>query len=219
MRCLVIGLNALGRTLALELSAADNEVTVVDREEIRIGRIAERVHRALVMDANDRTALASIDVPSFDEIVVCMSHQFDCAQIAIYLLARVFDHRSVTGFATTMERRTILQKIGARRVISPGIFQARNLAVAVTDPLLEHFTFVSETQGTAEVVLDGPLRLTTDDLRTLFGARIRLVGHRRAGEPAYALATESEIELAKGDSILVFGEPAALGRFVRRQLS
>ena len=220
---LVIGLSSLGRTLALELVRLGAEVTVADHTAERIDRIKNRVEAALTLDSTDRHAIETLDVARFDHVIVCMAQQFEVAERTTLALLDC-GARAVTNVATTSQRGEILRIIGAQRVLTPGLLQARNLAVELTEPTIASFWFVSEEQGMAAVPVPGPVELSAADLPGFFGPKVRYVAVARRTEeadetPAYEPGGADGVNLLAGDSLLVFGRPTDIAQFVKKTLS
>ncbi|MCA9320029.1 MAG: NAD-binding protein [Planctomycetes bacterium] len=222
---LVIGLNTMGRTLARELVRRGSKVTVVDRDRDRTRRIMDEVDHALTFDSTDRRALETLDIAAFDRVVVCMGHAFEAAERTTLALLD-FGARSVVNTATTSQRRDILLEIGAHQVLTPGLLQARNLAVELVETTIDSFFFVDHDLGLAEVRLESPLGLDEAALSGVFGPKVRYVGFRRkpaasTDEPAparNAIELGAPNSLVPGDSVLLFGDPAAVARAARKHL-
>ena len=72
----IIGLGQFGSELARSL-APGAEVLALDRDEDRVGRIVNEVHRALVIDASDSAALNSVVTAGIDEAIVSMGDNLE----------------------------------------------------------------------------------------------------------------------------------------------
>ena len=172
---LVIGLNAMGRALTQELSRRGAKVTVADRDDERIGRHKDLVSAALCLDTTDRNALTVLEVEQFDHVIVCMSHRFEEAERSTLALHDL-GAKGVTNFATTKGRSDILYAIGAERVVTPGLLQARNLAVTLCEELIESFWFVGDEQGMAEVLVRHELELSAETIGGINRGKVRYPG-------------------------------------------
>ena len=93
---LVIGLGRFGEYLSLRLAELGNEVMVVDNDEHKIDRIADRVTSAQVGDCMDSEVINSLGVRNFDVCFVCIGENFQ----------------------SSLEITSLLKEAGARWVVS-----------------------------------------------------------------------------------------------------
>ncbi|HGY91635.1 MAG TPA: TrkA family potassium uptake protein [Planctomycetes bacterium] len=221
---LVIGLNTMGRTLARELVRRGAEVTAVDKDRDKTRRIMQDVDHVLAFDTTDRRALGSLPIHDFEQIVVCLGHAFEAAERTTLALED-FGAQSIINMATTGQRRDILLAIGADRVLTPGLLQARNLAVELTESLIDAFWFVNREQGLAELTLRTAVELRRDEVDRFFGDKVRFVGVRppmepdddpRKGGPLFSMP--SDLVLDAGQRLLLFGQPDDIARVARKRL-
>lgn len=220
-RILVIGLGTVGRSLVEELRVRDCEVSVVDLDPARVERVKEDVELAVVMDCTDLNALEEIKAASYDHVVVCLSSSFEAAERTTL---RLEDQgaRNVINVAKTRQRGEILRKVGSTRVVMPGLLQARNLAVELCDDLIASYRWIDSAVGLVEIKLSERLILQGDELDEAFGEGNRLVAVGRPnadGETRFDGRLGDRVEVAEGESLLIFGEPEAVARAVRKRLS
>jgi Trk K+ transport system NAD-binding subunit len=222
---LVIGLNAMGRTLARELARRGGSVTVADASESRVSRIKNEVKAALVIDTTDKAALADLHAERFDHAVVCMGHQFESSELTTLALRDV-GARSVTAVATTKQRRDILRALGATTVVTPGLDTARNLAVELAEESFESFQYADARKGFGTVVLARRQKIDAELVEGMRALGVNLVAVKQrasvAGsdeEPTFAMPAPQGTALAQGDRVLLFGAPDDIVRAVKKKLA
>ena len=208
---LVIGLNTLGRTLARELVRRGAKVTAVDRDRDMTRRLMNEVDQILCFDAADRRALETLPIKTYDHVVVCMGHAFEAAERTTLALCEL-GAEAITNVATTSQRRDILEMIGAQRVMTPGLLQARNLAIELTEPAIAAFWHVGPDAGVAEVPLTGIA--TMGQLPA--SERVRCIGGRRSGHEDFVVGDGATFQA--GDHLIVFGEPSEIVQWARRHV-
>lgn len=133
----VVGLGQFGTELALEL-AKTCEVLALDRNEELVYALADRVQRALVLDAKDHAALKQVVTPDFDEAIVSLGESVE-ASILCTLHLKKIGVKMIRAKATSEDHAAILQAVGAKEVIFPERETARRLAAKIIHPnLLEY---------------------------------------------------------------------------------
>lgn len=125
---LVIGLGRFGEYLSLRLAELGNEVMVVDNDEHKIDRIADRVTSAQVGDCMDSEVINSLGVRNFDVCFVCIGENFQ-SSLEITSLLKEAGARWVVSKADREIHAKFLSKIGADAIIHPERDMALRAAV------------------------------------------------------------------------------------------
>ena len=125
---LVIGLGRFGEYLSLRLAELGNEVMVVDNDEHKIDRIADRVTSAQVGDCMDSEVINSLGVRNFDVCFVCIGENFQSSLEITSLLKEHGAHRVVSKADRDIHAKFLL-KVGADYVVTPERDMAQRTAV------------------------------------------------------------------------------------------
>ena len=125
---LVIGLGSFGRHLAGRLLDLGNEVMILDRDEERVARLAQRATAACVGDCQDEQVLASLGVGNFDACFVCVRDDFQCSLEATAIL-KDLGAQFVVARADREQQIKFLKKIGADHVIHTEMDMAHRVAM------------------------------------------------------------------------------------------
>lgn len=117
MRVLVVGAGYVGSLLAAKLSEAGHSVTVVDKDEERVAKLAQSRYdvEAYARDATDPSFYEEIQVESYD-VVVAVTDK-DEVNVFVALLARMRGVDRVYVRARNPETARMLEMLGIRGVI------------------------------------------------------------------------------------------------------
>jgi trk system potassium uptake protein len=115
---LVIGLGRFGSAAARELMRLGHEVLAVDSDEATVNEIAPDVTHAVQVDASDMDALKAIGAGEFDHAIVAISSAAEPSIFATMALKQL-GVGNVVAKAGSVLHGTILQRVGANRVVYP----------------------------------------------------------------------------------------------------
>lgn len=208
---IVIGIGQFGESVVRTLAAEGCEVVAIDRTEDRIQDVKDFATQALVLDATDEKALASLGIADVDVVVIGIGRDLQASTL-VALLCKELGAKLLVAKAVNRQQGKVLEKIGVDRVVYPeteiGARVAKSLASA---NILEHVQ-LSANVSIAEVV--SPERfwdrtLAELNLRAKYG--INVIALKR--KTTTAKGTEEYLEqfpapedvILKDDLLLVFG--------------
>lgn len=116
---LVIGLGQFGMSLARGLAEQGSEVLAVDTSEQHINEIAPFVSDAVILDAMDEEALASVAPDKRDTCVCAIGDDFREGSIIVTALLKQLGAKYIISRATNALHSRILSLVGAHEVVSP----------------------------------------------------------------------------------------------------
>lgn len=146
----VIGLGRFGEALALQLYALGEEVLAIDMDEGIVDRIADRVTRAVAADARDPEILKRLGVENFDRAIVAVGSDL-AASALITMNLKALNIPFILCKARDSTYRTILEKLGANRVVIPEREMADKLALGLTHTGVMEFIELSDEYGIVEM--------------------------------------------------------------------
>ncbi len=209
---LVIGLGRFGGNLATTLAEMGNEVLVVDEEEERVQKIADRVTHAVVGDARDEQVLRSIGPRNFDCVVVALSMDMQSSTL-VTLMLKEMEAKHIVSKAQSEIHMRILQKVGADLVVFPekdmGMKVAQRLAMNnIIDyiELSDEFSIV-EVRTPAKWVGKSLKEL---DVRRAFGINILAVKHQ--GDGRIDISPDPAAKLMPEDVLVLIGSTEDITR-------
>jgi trk system potassium uptake protein len=115
---LVIGLGRFGSAVARELHALGHEVMAIDASERIVNEVAPSVTHAVQLDAADENALRAAGAADFEHAVVSISSALEASIFAVMAL-RNLGVRNIIAKAASPLHASILERVGANRVIQP----------------------------------------------------------------------------------------------------
>ena len=146
----VIGLGRFGAELATRLYACGEEVMVIDTNEQLIDKIADRVTRAVTADARDADVLKKLGVENFDRAIVAVGSDLAAsALITMHLKALNVPYIMCKAHDDTY--KSILEKLGADKVIIPEREVADKLALGLTHAGVMEYIELSQEFGIVEM--------------------------------------------------------------------
>ena len=83
---LVIGMGRFGRSIATELYQMKHDVLIIDELEENISDIVDQVTDAIIGDAKDEAVLRSLDIYSFDSVIVAMAGNIEDSVLTTIML-------------------------------------------------------------------------------------------------------------------------------------
>jgi trk system potassium uptake protein TrkA len=198
----IIGLGQFGSELARSL-ASKAEVLALDQDEDRVNRIADHVHRALMIDASDSAALASVVTDQIDEAIVSMGTNLEGSILCTLHLTHI-GVKKIRVKAANEEHAEILRLVGASQTISPERETARRVAARIVHsnlldivPLAEDYRVI-RTEAPPSFAGKSLAEL---GLRSKFGAFVIAVKDRDNGRftflpgPDYRVCAEDILTL------------------------
>ena len=205
----VIGLGAFGSVVAAELARLGNQVMGIDKDPRRVAALAEQLPASLILDATDEGALREAGVDRYDVGLVSIGNNLESNVIAAMNL-RLVGVGTVWAKADNRTHHRILSKIGADRVVMPGLEMGRHTAQMLNNPAVQDY--VSLGNGYSVVNLMIPHRLSGRTLSQLNpGPGIEILGMMRGTE--YRDIRGEDPVLQANDRILLLGKRVDLTTF------
>jgi trk system potassium uptake protein TrkA len=128
---LIIGLGRFGSSVAHTLTEGGYSVVGIDQSEEKTQRASEEIADVIKCDATDADILESIDIPSYDAVIVCIGEKYIQNSILVTLLLKEKGAKKIIAKAGTKTQGRVLQKVGADIIVYPekdmGERVARNL--------------------------------------------------------------------------------------------
>ena len=209
MQILVVGLGRFGRNLALALSEGGHVVIALDRSERAVQSVAQRVDHAVEGDATNESVLREVGAPDVDLAVVAMADVEASVLITTHLknlkVPRVF------AKASSDVHRTILDRVGADRVVFPERDMAIRLAQSVGAPGMVDYLELLPHLGIAEIKVSPNFvgqTIARLNLRARFGVNVLVI--KRGGE--LVVMPELTERLRMGDVLVVVGQDEQLAK-------
>lgn len=200
---IVLGLGRFGSSVAIQLSRMGHEVLAVDSDENLVQAIAPHVTQAVQVDATDESALAGLDVGSFDAAVIAIGTNTRDS-ILVTVLCKEAGVPLVVAKAVDELHAKVLRKVGADRVVFPERDMGQRVARALDTPNIIELIELSGEHRIAEVYAPEKWcgrTLVDVNVRRNYG--LSIIGIRRGGE--FLASPGADMTLRRGDILLVLG--------------
>lgn len=205
----MIGLGAFGSVVALELARFGNQVLGIDKDPRRVSMLADQLPSVAILDASDEGALREAGVDRYDVGLVSIGNDLENSVIAAMNL-RLIGVGTIWAKAESRTHHRILSKIGADRVILPGLEMGRHAAQMLNNPAVQDY--VALGNGFSVVNLMVPQRLSGRRLSDLeVDDGIEVLGMMRGTE--YRSTRDDDPLLQTNDRLLLLGKRVDLTRF------
>jgi len=127
----VIGLGRFGESVARTLETLGHEVLAIDKSEEKVQKIADFVTTAIKGDAQNEDILRSVDIASYDAVVVAMAQSVE-ANILVNMLLKDLGVKYIVAKAQSTLHGKVLEKIGVNKIIYPEWDMGERVARALT---------------------------------------------------------------------------------------
>lgn len=207
----VIGLGIFGSTVANELTRFGNHVIGVDKNDLAVSTMVEKISQAMIVDARDDGALREAGLGDCDIALVAMGDDLESSILAVMNL-KLIGVPVVWAKARTKTHHRILSKLGVDRVIHPELEVGQHIAQVLHNPMVRDY--VSLGNGYHVVNFRIPESLegrSLSDLPHTKDFNLRCVGVMRGTE--YLGQDGSDFQLQSDDLLLLLGQRKDLQDF------
>lgn len=146
----VIGLGRFGSSVAKTLSEKGKEVIGVDNREQIVQEMSEVISQAVCVDAKDEKALKALGIQDVDVAVVAIGDLE--ASILITLMLKELGVKEIVAKAATDDHKSVLEKIGATRIIMPERDMGQRIGSALVTPQVLDHIGLSADSSIVEIV-------------------------------------------------------------------
>jgi len=146
----VIGLGRFGVGLANTLLGMGYDVLALDVDEERVQAVASQITRAIHADATDEAVLRGLGIDKFDVAIVSMGSDIEHSVLTTILL-RKLGVPLIVARADNELHGTILDKIGADKVIYPEREMGTRVAHALTLTSVLDYMSIAPSYGVAKI--------------------------------------------------------------------
>lgn len=204
----VIGLGRFGSEVARQLYRCGCEVLAVDLKSELVQQIAPDVTHAAVGDSCDKEVLKMLGVGEFDCAVVAIGDDL-AASVLVTVNLKELGVPYLVCKAHDDVHRTVLEKLGADRIVIPEQENAARLAKSLSSPNLLDYIELSDEYSIVEMPAPNDWvgkNLKELNVRAKLGVNILAV--RRNGK--MDVSPSAEFAFDNGDIVVVLGDTRAL---------
>lgn len=199
----VLGLGRFGSAVAQELTRLGHEVLAVDVSAKSVQENADHVTYAAQADITDLDALKGLGLDAFDTAIVSASGDLQVSILATVHLSSLGIRRIVAKAANELHG-SILQRVGASRVVYPERETGYRVAHSFAAPSVSDYLDAAPDYGVARIAVDSTWvgkRLDELDLQGTCGLTAVLIS--RGGDVIADPAPSTRLQ--PGDELIVHG--------------
>jgi len=139
----IIGLGTFGSKTAISLAEKGVEVLAIDKNEILVEKIKDRVAHAVNLDVTDERSLRSVNISDVDTALVAIGDHIDMSIMATAMLRKLGVGRVISR-ATSLLHEHVLREIGASEIIKVEEDMGEIIAGKIAAPyILESYNFAA----------------------------------------------------------------------------
>jgi trk system potassium uptake protein TrkA len=199
----VLGLGRFGQAVARELTRLGHEVLAVDASERVVQEVLPDVTHAAQADVADEDALRELGLRDFHTVVIAITSNLEASILATALVRRLGVGRILAKAGSPLHG-SILQQVGATRVVYPELETGMRVAHSFAAPAVQDYLDVAPGYGIAKAPI--PLSAAGKSLGDV-GSRadhgVTVLALHRSGE--VTLNPPPGELLQAGDELIVAG--------------
>jgi len=213
----VIGMSSFGYYVARALAEAGEEVLAIDSKEEAIHQIMPYVHKSIIANATDRSALREAGIEGVDAAIVCLGDRID-ASILATLHLREMGVKKVVVKAMSEDHAAALGKIGATHVVFPERDEAERLARMLGNPNILGTIPITNDLEVVEITAPSFVvgkTLRELELRSKYNIHVVVI-REVVPEPRVGLPSPDYV-IKDSDTLVVLGAEEDIDRFTKRK--
>ncbi len=146
----VLGLGRFGQSIVKTLSEKGCSVLACDHDHDIVQDMSQYATHVVQLDVTDENAMNSIGLGNFDVVIVAIGSNKESSIMAT-LIAKECGAKYVIAKATDLRQKTILEKIGADRVILPEREMGVRIAMNLINSNIVDLINISENLSVADI--------------------------------------------------------------------
>lgn len=207
----VIGLGMFGRTIATQLMSFGNHVLGIDSNEARVNEVIDELSEAIIADVRDDEALREAGVDQYDVAVIAIGADLE-SNVLCTMNVKLLGVETIWAKAMNPTHHSILDRLGADRVIHPEVEMGQHVAQMLHNPLIRDYLSLGEDNYLVDLSIPESFEgKRLEELKLAEHEEIRLTCIMRGNE--YLDGQDDQTVLETDDKLLLLGRRDALRDF------
>ncbi len=201
----VLGLGRFGQSVVKTLHEKGYDVLAVDVSIDLVNEMSKYSTLVLQADVSDENVIRNLGLNNYDVVIVAIGGDLETSVMAT-LLAKENGAKKVIVKAKNISQKTVLEKVGADRVVLPEREMGEKLAINLITTNVIDFINLSDKFGVAEIEPHSKWigeSLIKANIRAEY--EINVVAIKRSEDDVIVSPRPNEI-IQKGDRLVVIGE-------------
>ena len=202
---LVIGMGRFGRSVATELYQMKHDVLVIDRNEDSVSDIVNMVTEVIIGDSKDEAVLRSLDIYSFDSVIITMAGTIEDSVLTTIMLKEM-GAKMIVCKAQNEWHSKILTQLGADRIINPESDMGKRVAHSLARRNIMDYLEISPEYGVMEITVPAhwvEKSISKINLRRKHGITILAIREADTGNMRFSPGADTM--LGEGDVLTLIG--------------
>lgn len=202
---LVIGMGRFGSAVATELYRLKNEVLAVEADEVNAAEYTDKVTDVVIGDAKDAGVLKSLDVQSFDSVIVAMAGDIEDSILTTLTLIDL-GAKNIICKAQDARHARILALLGANKIIHPEHDMGIRLASSLSKENFIDYLEISPEYGVIDI--NAPEHwigksIAESNLRRKYG--VTIIAIKSANTQKVKFSPSADTIIHHGDKLTIIG--------------
>lgn len=211
MNVAIFGLGRFGTQLCHELIRIGTRVLAVDKAAEQVEPVVDLVTLAADGDATQLDFLRSLDLHTYDSLVVAVGSDVATSVLMTLTMKRQLGHRHVVAKARDVSHARSLELAGADVVVNPEQEAANRLAHTLGSVGVDDYMSLDQTSGIARVAAPtSAIGRGAADFEPIGSFKVYLIARIRAGH--VTLNPDPEELVLAGDTWVVAGNDQQIQR-------
>ena len=206
MKIAVIGLGNFGMNVAKELYARGHDVLIVDQSPELVQKGQEFSSKSVVADCTDKEVLANLGLSTVETTIISMGTNLSGSILAT-MYAKELGVKDIIVKAISDDHKTILEKVGATRIIFPEREMAVRLARSIATPNVLDYLPLTNSFSIMEVIPPkGFVGKSLSDLDLRKKYQIQIIGMQDTVEGVISMVVSPDRVIKATDRLIVLGK-------------
>ena len=210
----VLGLGKFGISLVKELDKYGADVMAADKVEDYVNEVADFCTSAVVADLSIEENLFKLGLKDMDIVVVAMGESLEPSILAV-AVAKEIGVPMIVAKSSSARMSSILQKVGANKVIMPEEYAGmRSAALLISDSLTDYFQVSDQLCMVEMEPLDNWVGKTVIDLNIRKKYNITIIGIKN--KDGNWVPLEPDFVILKESILLAVTDPQHLNKLTNK---
>ena len=210
----VLGLGKFGISLVKELDKYGADVMAADKVEDYVNEVADFCTSAVVADLSIEENLFKLGLKDMDIVVVAMGESLEPSILAV-AVAKEIGVPMIVAKSSSARMSSILQKVGANKVIMPEEYAGmRSAALLISDNLTDYFQVSDQLCMVEMEPLDNWVGKTVIDLNIRKKYNLTIIGIKN--KDGNWVPLEPDFVILKESILLAVTDPQHLNKLTNK---
>ncbi|MDE6182579.1 MAG: TrkA family potassium uptake protein [Eubacteriales bacterium] len=206
----ILGLGRFGQSVAKTLAESGCDVLCCDKDMENVNEMSKYGCHVFQADATDSQVLSEFGINNFDVVIVAIGENME-ASILATMMAKDLGAKMVIAKARNDIQKSILEKVGADRVVLPERDMGKRIASTLIATNIIDYINLSDKFAIAEIEAHEKWigkTILDSNIRAKFG--VNIVAIKKYKEKDILVSPDPTTIIEQGDILVVVGETPSI---------